>query len=88
MLWRGLPLRSEAIIPLHYTIYFGIDLIGAWYLIFLPVLIGLSFLMINIVIIAAVYPRLKPFSYMFALGTAFVELIFLVSSAFSILLNL
>ena len=87
MLWRGLPLRQESIIPLHYTIYFGIDLIGPWYLIFLPALVGFLFLILNAIIIAVNYERRRPFSYLFALGTTFIELVLLVGSAFSILIN-
>lgn len=87
MIIRGLPLRAQSIIPLHYTIYFGIDLIGPWYAIFLPAVLGIVFFIGNVIIIGASYERRQSFSYLFAFGTAFVELVLLAGSVFSILIN-
>lgn len=87
LLWQGLALRGEANIPLHYNIYFGVDLIGPWYGIFFPAGFGFLALLINIVFIGIAYEWQRLLSYLFSLGTVLVELILLVASVFIILLN-
>lgn len=50
-------------INLHYNIYFGVDLIGAWYLIFLAPLTSTAVYFINIFFSYILYKREKILSY-------------------------
>ncbi len=88
LLWRGLPLRGATAIPLHYSIYFGIDLVGPWYgLYYLPA-IGLAAFVVNTVLLVAGYERHRMSSYLLAGGTAFFSLTMLAASITTLLLNL
>ncbi len=87
LLWQGLVLRTSELLPLHYTIYFGIDRLGAWYEIFVPVLLGFLVFLINSIVIALVYEKQRFFAYVFVLGTVFVELVVLAASFFILFLN-
>lgn len=88
LIWRGLPLANRGFLPLHYNIYFGVDLIGPWYELFIPVLFGLGALIINFFLITLIYERRRLFAHFFSLGTVLLELIILTASFFMILLNL
>lgn len=76
----------QAVLPLHYNIYFGIDLVGPWYSMFAPALLGLVSFTINVCVILFAYERSRLFSYFFAVGTAVLELLLLVGSIFIALL--
>ena len=82
LFWRIRP--QEEPIYLHYNIYFGIDLIGPWYQIYLIPLSGLIFLLINLVISLIIYNKEKVISY-FLMVTAIICQIFLALAAFSII---
>ncbi|OGY43414.1 MAG: hypothetical protein A2729_04555 [Candidatus Buchananbacteria bacterium RIFCSPHIGHO2_01_FULL_39_14] len=74
--------------PLHYNIYFGIDLFGQWYRIFLLPLIGLIFYLINSAIGLVIFQKEKIFSY-FLIGTSsFVQLILIIAAIFIVYVNL
>lgn len=74
-------------ISLHYNIYFGIDLLGSRYKVFLLPALGLVFLAINSLVGLLVYKREKILSY-FLFGTSsFVQVIFIIASIFIILIN-
>lgn len=63
---------------LHYNIYFGIDLIGKWYRIYLFPLSGLLILIINIIFSSFVFKKEKVISNFICLITiAFQIIIFL-----------
>lgn len=83
----GLPLRGQALVPLHYTIYFGVDLVGPWHEIFIPALFGLLALLVNFSIILRIYETRRVLAYIYAWSAVFVELILLAASFFIILLN-
>ena len=76
------------ILSLHYNIYFGIDLIGAWYQIFIFPGLGLAFLLINAVIIYLFYQKEKFLAQLLAMVTVLVELGLLASLFLITLLNL
>lgn len=87
LIWRGLPLQNQETIPLHYNIYFGVDLLGPWYGIFLPAGFGFLALVINTVLVILIYEKQRLLAYFFAASTALLELILLAASFFTILLN-
>lgn len=76
------------LISLHYNIYFGIDLLGPWYRIFLLPSFGLIFLVINFFLGLALYNREKIFSYFLAGTTSLVQIIFILATFFIVLINL
>ncbi|MBI4133073.1 hypothetical protein HY478_00505 [Candidatus Uhrbacteria bacterium] len=81
------PAASEqAVLPLHYNIYFGIDFVGPWYSIFASALLGLVAFIVNAVVILLTYERSRLFSYFFAVGTVALELILLIGAIFIALL--
>lgn len=75
-------------IPLHYNIYFGIDLIGAWYkVVFIP-LIGTVIFLLNFLLGYLVYVKEKILSYFLILTAAFVQLILLISAGAVVVINI
>ena len=65
---------------LHYNIYFGVDLIGEWYKIFLMPFIGLVIYFINLYLSYIIYKREKIISYIIIGITIFLECVILVAS--------
>ena len=78
----------DELISLHYNIYFGIDLVGYWYQIFLLPILGLGFFIINFMIASIIYNREKILSYFLAGTSSFVQIILTTSAIFIILINL
>lgn len=78
--------RSEPL-SLHYTTYFGVDFIGAWYLLYLIPLISFGLGILNLVLafILAKYDKLLSYILMFAL--VFVSLLLTIHTALLIRLN-
>ncbi|MDP3985691.1 MAG: hypothetical protein Q8P82_02910 [bacterium] len=87
LLWRGLPLRGNLFIPLHYNIYFGIDLIGPWYGIFAPAVFGTAALLLNSLLLLFLYERRRFLAHATAVGTLLLQVLFCVAAVFSVLLN-
>jgi hypothetical protein len=88
LLWRAAPLAGAAHLPLHYNIYFGVDLLGPGYGLFFPAGFGLLVLLLNVVFIGITYEWQRLLAHVFAFVTAFLELILLTGSLFIMLLNL
>ncbi len=85
-IWRVIPLVSEQpFLPLHYNIYFGIDRFGPWYYIFIPAILGLVILLINILFEIHFYKREKILTQMFFVLTVITELTLLAATFFSVL---
>jgi len=55
--------QQTEFVPLHYNIYFGIDLYGPWYQILTLPATGLGLLFINFILSFILYKRVKLFSY-------------------------
>jgi hypothetical protein len=84
-----LPIANESdFFSLHYNIYFGIDLIGNWYRIFIVPIVGLVFLIINILLIISLYKREKFLSYFLAASNTLISLGLLVALTLIVLLNI
>jgi hypothetical protein len=64
-------------IPLHYNIYFGIDLYGPWYRILLMPLSGTGIFFINLVLSIIIYKPAKPIAYILLGITVILELLLL-----------
>ena len=74
-------------IPLHYNIYFGIDIFGQWERLFLLPSIGLAFFFVNGVAQLFFVRRIPLLALFFTCGTILVELVFLISLLFVVLMN-
>lgn len=67
------------LIPLHYTIYFGIDLFGPWYQIFILPLIGSLVIIVNFILAAAFYLKEKIGSYFLVITTAVIQILLIIA---------
>ncbi|MBU1148861.1 hypothetical protein KKI23_02100 [Patescibacteria group bacterium] len=76
---------QENPIPLHYNIYFGIDLIGSWYNIYLMPLSGLIILILNYLLARALLDKGILLKYMLSISAALCQIIVLLASIFLLL---
>lgn len=67
-------------IPLHYNIYFGIDLIGQWYKIYFIPGFGFLIFFINLLLSSIIYKREKIISYFLVLATCIAQIVLLGAS--------
>lgn len=85
--WRLLPIiHGRQVVPLHYNIHIGVDQIGAWWQIFTIPVLGLIFLLINSLVAVSLWRREPVLSRIFAAATLFLQVLLLVTSAFTTLL--
>ncbi|MFH1597644.1 MAG: hypothetical protein ABIB97_01050 [Patescibacteria group bacterium] len=75
--------KSEPI-PLHYNIYFGIDLIGVWYNMYAMPFSGLLIIGINIWLLKIVKPKDVLTKYFLAAGLTFAQVILLLATVYII----
>jgi hypothetical protein len=74
--------REQAVVILHYNVYFGVDLIGDWQQVYLLPAIGLLFLTGNTLLAGWFYGRLKERigAYLLLLASLIVEFGVLIAS--------
>ncbi|MFH1889949.1 MAG: hypothetical protein ABIJ91_00005 [Candidatus Kuenenbacteria bacterium] len=78
--------RVEPVV-LRYTIYFGIDLIGPWWNIFVFPLIGAVIGLLNFIIAYLIFIRIKLLSYFLVLSAALCQLLLIIMSILMALFN-
>jgi hypothetical protein len=86
-----IPVANETnvgIIPLHYNLYFGIDVFGPWYSVFAMPAMALIALVINGGIGYVLYQRERVLTYFLMVIAAVVNVIALAASVFVVLLNI
>lgn len=88
-LWFAVPrLKTSPFFALHYTVYFGVDQIGApWHLLFLP-LLGLAILAVNASIAVRMYRGERLASGFLSALTLLLEALLLLVSFLTVLLNI
>lgn len=86
LLYFSITPRVEPL-ALRYNIFFGIDLIGPWWHVFLYPLIGLGIILVNFTVSYLTYLKEKLISIFFALAGAIVQLLILFYAVLIILLN-
>ena len=74
-------------VALRYTIYFGIDLIGPWWQVFLFPAMGLAIIIINLLLAYFVFLKVKILSYILILTASLAQGLLVIISALVILLN-
>lgn len=85
MFWQ-VPFRQGSFF-LHYTVYFGVDWVGEWKMIFLIPLTGFLFLVINTLFAYFFYKSQKLISYFFVSATAILEIFIVFQGIFLIIMN-
>lgn len=87
-LWLSLASRDFAeLIPLHYNIYFGIDLLGYWYQIFLLPLSGLVIFLLNFWLGLIIYQKEKILGHFLAGAGSVIQVLIALGSVFIVLIN-
>ncbi|MEW6407449.1 MAG: hypothetical protein AB1465_02035 [Patescibacteria group bacterium] len=89
-IWILLYLRikpSQYPIPLHFNIYFGIDVIDNWYNIFVIPLLGFLFCLINFFLAGLIFESEKLFSYFLNAVSLFVQILLILGAVSSILIQ-
>jgi len=89
ILWIILYLKikpSEYPIPLHYNIFFGVDLMGGYTKVYTLPGIGILILLFNLILSFSLYKKERLASYLL-IGTAVLIQVFLILSGISIILT-
>lgn len=87
--FKFFPLRSLGdLVPLHYNVYFGIDLVGKWYKIFIIPLAGFIIFLINLILYCTLYLKEKMIKYFLGIAGLFSQIVLLIASFTIILINL
>lgn len=79
---------EKATLPLHYNIYWGIDLFGKWYQSFILPVFGFIVLIVNFILAVFLYSQKSLASYFFIISAVFVQIFLLVSTVLMILINI
>lgn len=81
--------REREIVILHYNVYFGVDLVGAYWQLLLAPALGLLFFGANLALAAYLYNRAKERAgaYALLLGAGFVQFAVAVASGALSLVN-
>lgn len=77
--------NTSSILPLHYNVYFGIDFIGDWKMVFMLPTAGIIFIMINFILADVVYLKDKVIGYFLA-GAGLFSQIILAMAAFTVVM--
>lgn len=87
-LWLGFNFRNLSdTVFLHYSIYFGIDLIGPWYQILFIPLLGMVLFAVNFALGFVFYKIEKMLGYFLVASAAFFQFVLLLASFFIISVN-
>ncbi len=76
------------LIPLHYNIYFGIDLLGPWYQVFILPLLGLAILIVNNLLAKIFLAEKRILSYFLVVASSLIQFLLLIASFMIIFVNL
>lgn len=87
--WKLYPeISTKPAVPLHYNIHFGVDLIGAWWRVFMPSIIGLAILIVNTILASVYWKKQKMLSYYSLIAVPVLMTFLLLASLFITLLNI
>ncbi len=79
---------EKVTMPLHYNIYWGIDLFGKWYQGFILPVMGFAILVINFILAIFLYSQKSLASYFFIISTVFIQAFLAASTILIILINI
>lgn len=83
--WKIKPVADPLV--LHYSVYFGIDLIGQWYELYLMPIVGSFILLINFILFLAFYKKQVMAGYLLAGAALLVEIFLLIGGYLMIMVN-
>lgn len=87
--WQLFPeLYGKNVVPLHYNIHYGVDWTGTWWQIFLLPALGVSFVIVNTIMVFFLVRREPVLAQMVAIGTVLLSVFVLLATVFVVLLNL
>lgn len=78
---------NSPVIPLHYTIYFGVDYAGTVNQIYILGLLGFIFLVIDISLCVILYSRMRILAYILSILMALVQIILVIGLVLITLFN-
>lgn len=81
-------LSASGNIPLHFNVYFGIDVYAPWYYVFIIPAFGLMVIILNNIIGYLLFAKERLLSYFLAYVQTLVNLVLLAAGIFVILLNI
>ncbi|MFH0988363.1 MAG: hypothetical protein V1763_03245 [Parcubacteria group bacterium] len=79
---------DQSFIPLHYNIYFGVDLFGQWQRIFIMPGIGLAILIINAILALSLFNKKKMLAYLLTGIAGAIQIFVLIATVLVILINI
>ncbi|MEK7189644.1 MAG: hypothetical protein AAB666_01550 [Patescibacteria group bacterium] len=82
-----LAIKSAENIFLHYTIHFGVDLVGSFSNLLMLPLLGLALILLNFTIAYFLYDNLKRLGLLMAAATPVIQVFLLVEGFFLAFLN-
>lgn len=82
-----LAVKSAENIFLHYTIHFGVDLVGSFTNLLMLPLLGLALILLNFTIAYFLYDNLKRLGLLMAVATPVIQVFLLVEGFFLAFLN-
>lgn len=77
-LWVLLAFRLQPraeVVPLHYNIYFGIDLVGPWWYTYILAIAGLLVFIVNLLLTIAIASRERVAAYFLTMGSILVQIV-------------
>lgn len=87
-LFLGLKLKpSDYPVPIHYNVYFGIDVIDYWTSVFLIPAMGLGIIIINLLISYLIHEREKFISQFLLSGSCFIQLILFLAAIGAVIIR-
>lgn len=86
LFWFGVKPSSNTVV-LHYSVYFGIDLVGPWYQLYSVPLIGTFIWLLNGAILTPLYRHDQLFGYMLVGMTIFCELLLTITAVLLLWVN-
>lgn len=84
--WRIRP--SAEPIPLHYNIYFGLDLIGPWQQAFIIPAVGLAIFLLNFVLAWWLHQHEKALGHLLMGMTSVLQIFLLIGGVMLVLINI
>lgn len=87
--WQLYPaVVKQPVVPLHYTIHFGVDQVGPGWRLFVPSILAFVLTIANLLFAGHMWQREKVIAYAFIVTSLFVNLFTLLHIVFIVLLNL
>lgn len=78
---------SEFPVPIHFNIYFGIDVIDNWTKVFLIPELGLTFIFINLILAYIIFSSEKFISYFLFSSSLFIQILLFLATISTVIIR-